>query len=90
MKKLNLGKGLGEKHPHANHCLYGTWRQFTLEEKEAKARRIYNRNSKGVRRALDVDQERVLKKGIVEEQDLRDKKTRQLLGMPTKIIPIRK
>lgn len=89
-KKTNAGKGLGERLPHAETCLYGTWHQYSPEEKEAKARRIYGRNSSNIRKTLDSEQDRVLQRGLVEEQHLRGKKTRSLLGMPTKVIPIKR
>jgi len=89
-KEKNKGKYLGEKVPHAHDCPYGTWRQYTAAEKRAKAEQIYGRNSKRVRELIDREQENVLRTGIVEEQDLRDKKSRKLLGMNTKVIPIKK
>jgi len=90
MKANNAGKGLGERLPHQQHCLYGVWHEFTLEEKEARARQVYGRNNKNVRKLLDNEQEQVLKRGVVEEQHLRGKKTRSMLSMPTKVIPIRR
>ena len=87
-KRANAGKGLGERLPHADNCLYGTWHQFTAAEKEERARRIYKRNSTRVREVLDREQDQVLNKGMVEEQNLRGKKTRSMLGMPTKVIKI--
>lgn len=90
MKAKNAGKGLGERLPHQQHCLYGAWHEFTQEEKEARARQVYGRNTKNVRKLLDNEQERVLKTGVIEEQDLRGKKTRSMLSMPTKVIPIRR
>lgn len=90
MKKANAGKGLGERMPHATTCLYGTWHQYSPEEKEAKARRVYGRNPSGIRKTLDAEQERVLRSGTVEEQHLRGKKTRTMLGMPTKVIPMKR
>lgn len=90
IKKVNIGKGHGERLPHANNCLYGTWHQYTQEEKESRARRIYGRNPSNIRKILDSEHDRVLQQGVVEEQNLRGKKSRQLLGMPTKVIPIKK
>jgi hypothetical protein len=89
-KSINAGKGLGERIPHAVDCSYGVWRDFTPQEKEARARSIYGRNSKGIRQLLDAEQEQILKVGMVEEQDLRNKKSRSLLGMPTKVTSIKK
>ncbi len=89
-KAANKGKGLGERQMHASHCLHGTFHRYTPEEKEAAARRIYGRNSNSIRKLIDNEQERVLQKGEIEEQHLRGKKTRSMLGMETKIIPIRR
>lgn len=90
MKQKNAGKGHGERLPHSNECLYGTWKAYSREEKESMARRVYNKNSKMVRKTLDAEQEAVLRRGVVEEQDLRGTKTRQLYGMPTKVVPIKR
>jgi hypothetical protein len=76
--------------PHEDYCLYGTWHQYTPEEKQQKANNIYKRNSANVRKVIDTEQEQVLQKGMIEEHDLRNKKTRQLFGMPTKVIRVKK
>lgn len=89
-KQENVGKGLGERIPHADNCRYGCWYYYSADEKEKEASRIYDRNSQAVRKVLDREQDQVLKKGVVEEQDLRGTKTRHMLGMETKVIPIRK
>lgn len=89
-KEKNKGKGHGERIPHANICLYGTWHQYTAAEKEAKARQIYGRNTSGVRKIIDQEQEAVLQRGVVEEQHLRGQKTRKVLSMPSKVIPVGK
>ncbi len=88
-KAQNKGKYLGEKVLHANTCLYGTWHKFTPEEREIKARSIYSRNQKGVRELINREQDTVLKKGTIEEQHLRNRNTRQRLGMKTNVIPIK-
>jgi len=88
-KAYNHGKGLGERRIHADHCLYGTFQRYTQQEKEATARRVYGRNSKNIRKLIDTEQQRVLQKGEIEEQHLRGKKTRAMLGMPTKVIKIK-
>ena len=86
-KERNVGvKGLGERERHQSDCLYGTYRQYTPEEKDKIARRIYGRNSNRVRKLLDKEQEVILKRGTVEDQYLRQNKTRQLLGMQTKVV----
>lgn len=89
-KALNKGKYLGEKTLHDASCLYGTWHRYTPAEREAKARRVYGRNAKGIRKLIDQEQNNVLERGLVQEQDLRDKKTRGLLGMKNNVIPIRR
>lgn len=85
-KRQNTGKGHGEKLPHADNCQFGVWRSFSAAEKEDRARKVYGRNSNTIRKTLDIEQDKVLQKGSVEEQDLRGKATRTLLGMPTKVI----
>lgn len=89
-KTANKGKYLGEKIPHAADCPYGTWHVYTPEERARRAQQIYGRNKQSIRELLDKEQEHILQKGSIEEQDLRSKKSRQLLGMPTKTIPIKK
>lgn len=89
-KQKNKNMYLGEKIPHDSSCLYGTWKRYSLEERELKARSIYGKNSKGVREIINREQETVLKKGLVQEQDLRDKQSRQKLGMKTKTIPVKR
>ena len=89
-KRANHGKGLGERQMHAGHCLYGTWHKYTPEEKRTVARGVYGRNSKQVRRLIDNEQQQILRKGEIEEQHLRTKKTRAILGMQTKVIAIKK
>jgi len=89
-KEKNRGKYLGEKVPHAVTCPFGTWHRYTPEERETKARLIYGRNSKSVRQIMDREHETVLQKGLVQEQDLRQKTTRQQLGMKTNVIPVKR
>lgn len=85
-KVKNKGRGLGEKTQHANTCLYGTWHQYTALEKQQAAQKIYGRNSGMIRKLIDSEQESVLRKGVVEEQHLRDKRSRELIGLDSKII----
>ena len=89
-KAQNKGKYLGEKVLHAVTCPYGTWHRYTPEERQAKAEAIYSRNAKSIRELMSREQDTVLEKGLVQEQDLRTKNTRQRLGMKTNVIPIRK
>jgi hypothetical protein len=88
-KMRNKGKYLGERERHAPDCLHGTWHRYTPEEKAVHSQRIYGRNSNHVRNLIDKEQEQVLNQGVVEEQDLRGKNTRQLLGMKSNVIPIK-
>ena len=85
-KSQNQKRGLGEKLPHDNICLYGTWHQYTAEEKLSASQRIYGRNNANVRKFIDKEQENVSKKGLIEEQHLRGKKSRELLGFDSKVI----
>lgn len=89
-KEKNKGKYLGEKTRHSVSCPYGTWHQYSPEEREAKARAIYARNPKSMRELMSREQDTVLKKGLVQEQDLRTKQTRQKLGLKTNVIPLRR
>jgi hypothetical protein len=83
-------KGLGEKQSHALDCPYGTWHRYSPEEKEQLASQVYSRNRGAVRQMLDDEQEVILKKGVIEDQHLRNQKTRQIYGMPTKVTTITK
>lgn len=89
-KAANKGKYLGEKVLHAATCPYGTWYRYTPEERHSKAQAIYSRNSKSIRDIMNREQDAVLQKGLVQEQDLRNTQTRQRLGMKTNVIPIRR
>jgi hypothetical protein len=89
-KEQNKKLYLGEKVPHANDCLFGTWHQYTAEERREKAAAIYSRNSGNMRKFINNEQDKIEKHGSLEEQHLRGKKTRQMLGMKTNIIPIKR
>ena len=89
-KAANKGKYLGEKTPHAATCPFGTWHRYTPEERASKAQAIYSRNAKSIRDIMNREQDAVLQKGLVQEQDLRNKQTRQRLGLKTNVIPIRR
>ena len=83
------GKGLGENKRHDNNCPYGIWIPYTEEEKRELADRFYGRNSYAVRSELNKEQEVINQKGLVEEHHLRkDKRTREIYGHKTNIIPI--
>lgn len=82
--------GLGRKELHKDDCQFGAWRDYTPQEKEEIAAQIYGRNSKNVRRYLDKEQDKVLRAGMVQEQHLRDRRSRTVLGANTNVIPIHK
>lgn len=84
-KDKNVGKGLGERMQHLTTCPYGTFRYYSQQEKEQIARKTYSRNSDRVRTILEQEQQAVIENGLVEEQHLRGKKTRHILGMPTDV-----
>lgn len=86
MKAKNKGKGLGERMPHAAHCLYGTWHENTPEERAKIAQRIYGRNNPSVRKFISSELDNVERKGVIEEQHLRGKKSREVLGLETKVV----
>lgn len=81
----NKKLGLGESTRHANDCPWGTWKSYTKEEKEAIASQVYGRNTKTTRDIINREQEIIEKKGIVDEKDLRDKKSRQFLGSKVEV-----
>lgn len=89
-KAQNKGKYLGEKLPHAATCPFGTWYRYTPEERDERARMIYGRNSKSIREIINREQDNVQSKGLVQEQHLRGKKTRHMLGLKTNVIPVRR
>ena len=73
-------KGHGQRPVHDAGCPWGTWIAYTEEEKYAMANQVYARNSPVVRRTLAEQTEKVQKLGLVKEQQLRDQKTRMVLG----------
>jgi hypothetical protein len=84
------GKGLGEVKRHENTCFYGVWKPYTEEEKQEIADRIYGRNPDRVRNIINSQQEAVGKRGIVEEHHLRDRRSREMIGAKTSVIPVYK
>jgi hypothetical protein len=82
------GKGLGESPRHDAGCAWGTWRAYTAEEKEELGKQFYGRNSEQVRHLLNSEQNAIEKHGTLEEQHLRKKRSRELLGQKSKVIPI--
>lgn len=79
------GRGLGESRRHADWCKHGVFVNYTSDEKEQIASQIYGRNSKKVRQHVNKEQEYVADRGQIEEQNLRNKKSRMLLGSDQKI-----
>jgi hypothetical protein len=76
----------GLRKPHDNSCLYGTWRDYSQQEKDEIAAGMYSRNNTHMRRYMDKEQSRVQRRGVVKEQDLRDKTSRKILGANTNVI----
>jgi len=77
--------GLGLKKPHAADCPFGTFRYYTAEEKSRISKEVYNRNSAQVRSHINQEHDAVGKHGTIEEQDLRKKRSRILLGSDSKV-----
>lgn len=78
-------KGHGERPRHANSCPWGTWISYTQEEKNAIADQIYGNNPKEIQRILSKEQEVVANKGYLDERQLRDKRSRMVLGLNQKV-----
>jgi hypothetical protein len=79
-------KGLGEKAPHASDCEYGVYKRYTEEEKERAAKRIYGRNNSRVRQLINAEHDVISKSGSIEEQKLRNKVNRTILGAESKTV----
>lgn len=77
--------GLGLKQQHIGDCLFGSFRYYTPQEKEEISQQVYGRNSKNVRAHINKEHDAVGKHGSIEEQDLRNKKSRILLGSQSKV-----
>jgi hypothetical protein len=84
------GVPLGRRQRHASDCRYGTWRNYTQQEKDALASQIYGRNNAAMRKYLVKEQDKVVRHGVVKEQDLRDKTSRKILQSNVNITPIRR
>ena len=85
-KAKNVGKGLGERIRHTQVCPWGTFHRYTRAEREKIASRTYSRNTDRVRNLIDQEQQTIIDKGSIEEQKLRGKKTRHILGMKTDVV----
>jgi len=79
------GKGLGESQVHDAGCKWGTWQAYTEEEKAELARRFYGRNNDHIRAHLNREHDMVAQSGTIDEQHLRGKKARTLLGQESKV-----
>lgn len=86
MKAKNKGKGLGERLPHGANCSYGHWHENTPEERAKVAQRIYGKNNPAMRKFMNSELDNVDRKGLIEEQHLRGKRSREVLGLETKVI----
>jgi hypothetical protein len=84
------GVGLGMKKPHVQGCKYGHFRKYSQAEKDAIAEQIYGRNTSKVRNHLEREAKTIASQGMVKEEHLRNKDSRQVLGSKTNVIPIYK
>lgn len=80
-------KGLGLGPRHAPDCEYGTFREYTEEEKEKIVNDVYGRNPGVVRAIVGKEQKAIDKHGLVDERNLRGRNTRRVLGMASKVHP---
>lgn len=74
-------------HIHDPSCSYGVYLYYSKEHKMQKVEDVQSANSERVRRTLGAEQGRLSKVGVdgVQEQHLRDHRTRTTLGLPTKV-----
>lgn len=84
------GPGLGMSRRHDPSCLWGTWRAFSAEEKAELAERFYGRNQKRIRDLINKEMEVVADNKMMQEQDLRKKRSRMILGSQHKVTPIKR
>lgn len=82
------GVGLGARKRHAGDCTYGVFRPFSQSEKDAIADQIYGRNTSKVRNHLQREANTIANRGMVKEEHLRNKDSRQMLGSKTNVIPV--
>ncbi len=81
--------GHGEKPRHANNCLWGTWVKYSRAEKDKMASQIYNKNAPVIRQLINKEMNIIERSGTIEEQYLRDKKDRAILGSESKIFKVK-
>lgn len=79
------GRGLGETHRHANNCPYGVFVKYTEKDKMEISDQIYGKNKSQIRNQVNKEQEYVADHGTIEEQKLRNKKSRMILGSDQKV-----
>lgn len=79
------GRGLGMSMRHANNCPHGVFIKYTDEEKDELANKFYGRNPDNIRSMMNSEHDRVIDEGLIEEQHLRGKKTRMILGSDQKV-----
>lgn len=75
---------LGLKQRHSDSCPFGTWREYSEEERQAVADKIFNKNTPAIQKHIHNEQTKVANAKLIPEERLRDRKTRLLLGMKTK------
>jgi hypothetical protein len=80
--------GLGERPQHINGCMFGVMRLYTEEEKRAMLEEIYNRNPEPIRQIHAREADFIEKNKVVDERQLRNKRSRQILGLGSKVHPM--
>lgn len=74
-------KGLGESPQHINGCQYGLFRRYSSEEIEAAAQEVYGKNDTAIRRLMAKEQDVIAERKHIDERQLRNRKSRQMLGL---------
>jgi hypothetical protein len=77
-------KGLGERPQHAADCSWGKYIYYTREEKDRIADQIYGRNPQAIKNIMNNEKDIIDNQGKVEEQHLRKRRSRMMLGMQYK------
>jgi len=73
-------KGLGEQRRHDDSCSWGRWIAYSQEEKDNMADKIFAMNTTKVQEVLHKEFDKIASSNLIEEQKLRDKKSRIALG----------
>jgi len=79
------GVPLGRRTLHGEGCKFGVWRPYSEQEKEEVANQVYGRNNAHMRKHLDKEQDKVMRKGVVNEQNLRNQHSRKIMGANTNV-----